>query len=503
MGHRISKYQQRTPAAITTSSVQTSAAAAAAEIENEPTTSSETLCTHIENTTTNTTTASTTIPSATKIKQQKRKKGTVTKQRKQQTHASPSVQTVHALPSPFSIQTTTTTSTTTTATSSDRLFHLSNSIQNDRIASTKPTIEVNLINNLIGKQQQQQHLSTSSIRTAALVHQQQFESLTSTGNSVVITIRMLKMESNDLNSLVQQHQQQQWQQHENCISESSIVISKYNKNNINNNNSNLNINHNTINDGSKHNNFNNQSNLNNNYNQVMDNKCSNGSDGSDVTSPLTTEFDICENPIKRIEVAASKCELLNNCCSINSTRNINTNNNNKNHNNTNSANINQNSNENAIILNENNKLMASMTSVNNSNNNIIAIATNLDNHMRIVDSNDLRIVEDEIALNLPSKHQHNFICDNSINNKQDDNASPSSMDWSVQSTSSMAMINAMTNKLNQANITATTSAALIDGIPAEIINSVSPYPHHIPIGNIHHHDCTTIECKFISSSSSS
>lgn len=438
MGHRLSKYQQRTPAAITTSSVQTSAAAAAAAAAAVTAVAS---------------TAASTIPSATKVKQHKRKKDAVTKQqRKQRTHASAPAPTAHGVPSPFSIQ---------TATGSDRLLHLSNNVWNERIATTKPTIESNLINNI-----DKQHLSTSSIRSAALVHQQQFESLTSSGNSVVITIRMLKMESNELTSLVQQRQQS-----ENGISESSSTVNaKHNNNNIN-----LNNNHNTTsNSGSISNNifFNkNHSNLNKN-NQVMDNReCC-----SDMTRASKVEFDKYEDSAQR--------ELLNDCCSR-TTENNNINNSHPH------TLINQNS-------NENNELVASTTaSVNSSNNNFISIATNLDDSTQNVDSNDLRIVEDEIAIDLPSKKSqqqpHNFICDNSINDKQD-SASPL-LDWSIQSTSSMAMINAMTNKLNQANITATTSTARIDSIPAEIINSVSPYPHHIPIGNIHHHDCITAECK--------
>lgn len=381
MGHRISKYQQRTPAAIATSSVQTSTAAEATGHVAGATTSLE------------------------------------TNPVKRSTDAS--------------------------------------SLRGHPV---KPACETSTPTSTIEKP----HLSTSSVRTAALVHQHQFESLTSTGNSVVITIRMLKMESNELNNLVQQ-QQQQRQQHDNCITESSIVNLKCGNNNNNSNN-----NRNTNGSGSIDNNYNNQSNLNNNS-RVMDNTCS-----SDVTSASnTTEFNKCEESVARFGLVATESELLNNFCNNNNDRNPN---------------------ENATKSNENNKLVTSTTSVSNSNNNIMAVVTSLDNDVAIVDNNDLRIVEDEIALHLPSKQpqQHNFICDSSINDKQD--SASRSLDWSVQSTSSIAMINAMTTKLNQMNITATTGATLIDGIPAEIINSVSPYPHHIPIGSIHHHDCT-VECK--------
>lgn len=363
MGHRISKYQQRTPAAIATSTVQTSTATKATG--------------HVAG------------------------------------------------------------ATTSLAKNPVKRSSNESSLRGHPVQSADETTSTSTTN--------KSHLSTSSIRTAAVVHQQQFESLTSTGNSVVITIRMLKMESNDLNNLVQQ-QQQHRQQHENCISESSIVNLKYG-----NNNNNLNNIHNTCNSGSIDTNHNNQS----------------------TSASNTIEFNKCEESMARYGLVATERELLNNLC----------NNNNNN---------NQNPNENAINSNENNKLMAS---VSNANNNIMAIVTNFDNGMAIIDSNDLRIVEDEIALNLPSKQpqQHNFICDNSINDKEV--SASRSMEWSVQSTSSMAMINAMTTKLNQVNITATAAgAALIDGIPAEIINSVSPYPHHIPIGSIHHQDCT-VDCK--------
>lgn len=106
-------------------------------------------------------------------------------------------------------------------------------------------------------EQQRQSLDVSQatrpigIPSATIVHQQQFQSVSSAG-SVVITIRMLKMEPNDLNEFVQQHhiqqqQQQQQFQHTNSHDErNTINASSSNNSSSNSRSSNSNSNTSTI-----------------------------------------------------------------------------------------------------------------------------------------------------------------------------------------------------------------------------------------------------------------
>lgn len=351
-------------------------------------------------------------------------------------------------------------------------------------------------------QQQTSTLKPIGIATT-VVHQQQFESLTSTG-SVVITIRMLKMESNDINNLVVHQSQSQSVNHlNNRIGSESNVINNEKCVSENKQKNNPLIKHleaETVQPCCELKNINNNNDSINSVNTTNNNKTIILASTSVSTLPIITDANYQNKNNNCIGLSMNSSNIHNLPCNTNNNKIFN-------HNfitNINSDNDNKNDNNLRIVEEENTlNLLSKNTncdiSINKENTFVSSSAlpgvTNTTPSILVAQSNDKKMdgpkkTNELIALNLNSSNLSDTI-DKITNNNINQIAAETG---AIQQESNLIGSNtdAIICKLNQANITSVVNSNNNSQLNECKTTTVSPYPHHIPNFNHEYGD----ECKF-------